>query len=142
MVQVLLCALKKKGLAPGKSCQPKDQPQISDEKESIRMRKNSTIRTSRKAPIHQLTEAEAERIAEKLAVSLENDAEDISLLVLLINHLEAVREDFVVFSSSTFSIKQKLFMGTIAMSDAQGQFEADALADRNNLLMWPTEKVA
>lgn len=106
------------------------------------MRKNTTNQPSRQALNHRLTEPEAERIAEKLACALENDAEDIALLLLLINHLEAIRDDFLEFSLSASSIKQKLFIGTSAASDAQSQFETEALATRGKLLMWPTEKVA
>lgn len=108
------------------------------------MPKNTTKRPSRLTLITPptLTEAEAERIAEKLGVALEHNSEDISLLLLLVNHLETIRDDPADFLSATFAIKQKLFLGTIAAEMAQEHFESQAMASRGDLLMWPTEKIA
>lgn len=107
------------------------------------MNKSTTKPTSRKAskpPL--LTDAEVERIAEKLATALEHDAEEIALLLLLVGHLERVREDAVAFGSVVFEIKKKLFIGTCAAEDAQQRFEAEALAKRGTLLAWPSEQAA
>ena len=104
------------------------------------MRKNTISRTSRQVPNRQLSEAEAERIAEKLAVSLEHDSDDIAMLLLLIGHFEQCREDFGEFESAVAAIKRALFTGTCASDDALTQFEAQAVASRTNLLMWPGER--
>lgn len=108
------------------------------------MSKNTTNRLPRKVlkPQIVLTEAEAERIAEKLAVALEHRPDEIGLLLVLVNHLEHVRDDPGAFEDATFAVKRALFIGTPAADLAQEQFESRAMATRGTLLMWPSEKVA
>lgn len=108
------------------------------------MTKNTTNQKPRKAPSSQfaLTEAEAERIAEKLAASLDHDSDDIAMLLLLVNHFEHCREDFGKFTSVVSAVKRTLFVGTSAADLAREQFESHAIATRGNLLMWPNERAA
>lgn len=104
------------------------------------MRKPTTKRKPRLSP--QLTEAEVGRIAEKLAVALENNSDDVALILLLVNHFERVRQDAGEFESAAFTMKRALFIGTSVADEAQERFESNAMATRGNLLMWPDEKAA
>lgn len=107
------------------------------------MPKSSIKTAARQVPIPAiLSIPEAERIAQKLAIALEYETESIALLLLLINHLEAVREDMIEFTNATFSVKQKLFVGTTAASNAQTAFETKAMMKRGDLLLWPSERTA
>lgn len=103
--------------------------------------KNSTVRKLKSQPKPQLTDDEVKRLAEKLAVAVEHDSEDIALLTLLFTHLEN-QPDRVGILNEIYMIKQYLFVGTNEADDAQKQFQADAYKNRDNLLMWPFERSA
>jgi hypothetical protein len=102
--------------------------------------RNSNVRRLKTQPKPQLTHDEVKRIAEKLAVALEHDAEEIALLTLLFDYLQGVEPQFLW--GAIYTIKSYLFVGTNAMDDAQKQFQADAYANRGNLLLWPYEREA
>lgn len=100
--------------------------------------KQSTVRRLKTQPKPQLTDSEVQRIAEKLAVALEHDAEEIGLMTLLFDHLQSVEPTFLW--GTIYTIKKHLFVGTNAADSAQEQFQSDAYKNRGKLLMWPYER--
>lgn len=103
--------------------------------------RQSTARKLKSQPKQQLTSAEVQRIAEKLAVALEYDAEHIALIILLFDYLETVEnESRPLFSAHVYTIKKHLFVGTSAADNAQEKFQAEAFANRGTLLQWPGER--
>jgi len=102
------------------------------------MRKQSNVRKIKTQPKPVLTPRELQRIAEKLAVALEHDTEEIGLITLLFDHLENVEPNFL--SGEIYTIKKYLFVGTSEMDNAQEQFEKDAYKNRGKLLRWPGER--
>ena len=100
--------------------------------------KNSNVRKLKTQPKPQLTDNEVKRIAEKLAVTLEHDAEDIALITLLFDYLQGVEPQFLW--GAIYTIKSYLFVGTSAMDEAQEKFQSNAYANRGKLLMWPYER--
>jgi hypothetical protein len=86
-----------------------------------------------------LSPTEIRRIAEKLGVALEHDAESIALLTLLFDQLEQNRTSNEFFNI-THAVKTHIFIGTEAADDARSQFEANAYRNRGKLLLWPTER--
>lgn len=103
-------------------------------------RKSNTVRL-KPQPKPQLTDEEVKRLAEKLAVAVEHDSEDIALLTLLFTHLET-QPDRVGILNEIYMIKQYLFVGTSEADNAQKEFQAEAYKNRDNLLMWPFERSA
>src|SRR5688572_12251814 len=101
------------------------------------MRRSTVVRKSEPEP---LTNAELQRVAQKLAVALENNSEDIALLTLLFDHLEQVHCETSELSVAIYTIKKHLFIDTDAASQAQEAFEADAYANKGKLLRWPSER--
>lgn len=102
--------------------------------------KNSTVRKLKSQPNPVLTPDEVQRIAEKLAVALEHDEEEIGLITLLFDHIQNVDPNFLW--GTIYTIKKHLFVGTSAMDDAQLEFQKDAYKNRGTLLMWPYERSA
>lgn len=96
---------------------------------------NTTSPAKSKTPL--LSSHEVDRLAELLGAELEWDSSRISRFMLLVNHLESVREDFLEFDLAIFSIKQKMFSGTSESSDAQQAFETKVRQERGKLLRWP-----
>lgn len=102
------------------------------------MPKQTNIRRLKTKP--RLTPDEVQRIAEKLAVALEHNSENTSLMTMLFDHLQVVSNDHPDVWSSIYTIKRHLFAGTVEADDAQAQFQANAYANRGKLLMWPYER--
>lgn len=100
--------------------------------------KQSTARKPKSQPQQQLTDAEVQRIAERLAAILEYDEESIALITLLFDYLETVGPS--LFSGATYTIKKHLFVGTNAADYAQEKFQADAFVNRGKLLQWSGER--
>lgn len=103
--------------------------------------RNSNVRTLKSKPKPTLTGNEVKRLAEKLAVAVGHDSEEIGLLTLLFAHLES-QPDRVDVVNEIYTIKKYLFVGTDEADSAQEQFQADAYAQRGKLLMWPYEREA
>lgn len=101
--------------------------------------RQSTARKLKSQPKQQLNDSEVQRIAEKLAVALEYDGQNIALLTLLFDYLESLHRD-PLFSGAVYTIKKHLFVGTNAADNAQEQFQADAFKNRGKLLQWPYEQ--
>lgn len=89
-----------------------------------------------------LSHEEVQRIAEKIAVALEHDEEEISLITMLFDHLEQISDNRTQLGLALYDIKRVLFVGTIASDDAQKQFQVRAYQNRGKLLQWPYEKKA
>ncbi|HEY6242430.1 MAG TPA: hypothetical protein VIX17_00705 [Pyrinomonadaceae bacterium] len=89
-----------------------------------------------------LTHAEIERIADRLAVLLENDYEGIGLLTLLLAHLERIQFDRLNIDSVLQTTKRRLFAGSPDSEEAQDKFEEKLWRDRAELLKFPNEKGA
>lgn len=103
--------------------------------------KQSTARKPKSQPkTQQLTYKEVQRISEKLAVALEHDTENISLITLLFDYLESIQDDRVELSMAFYNIKRDLFVGTNASDDAQERFQSEAYRNKGKLLMWPSEQ--
>lgn len=98
----------------------------------------STVRKLKTQP--KLTEAELQRIAQKLASTLAHDPEKIGLLLMLFDQLELSRGIYINFYGIVSTIKQHLFIGTDASLNAQNEFQADAYRERGKLLLWPFER--
>lgn len=88
-----------------------------------------------------LTDTEVQRVAEKLAIAMEHDSQEIALLTLLFTHLEN-QSDRVGVVNEIYTIKKYLFVGTNEADAAQQEFQASAYANRGKLLMWPYESEA
>lgn len=104
-------------------------------------RKSNTARLNTQPQL--LDPDEIKRIAEKIAVRVEHDAEETALLLLFFDHLEALLEQpdtYTEIWSALYDFKQHLFIGTSAADDAQRQFQANAYANRGKLLLWPYER--
>lgn len=104
-------------------------------------RKSNTVRLYTQPQL--LEPDEIKRIAEKIAVRVEHDAEEISLLLLFFDHLEALAEKkdtYCEMWTALYDFKQHLFLGTSASDDAQRRFQANAYANRGKLLLWPYER--
>jgi len=104
------------------------------------MRKTAAVRKLKSQPKPQLTDAEVQRIAEKLAVALEHRAEDIGLITLLFDHLQTLVIEDEDISLPIYVIKRSLFVGTTEADEAQRQFQSRAYANRGTLLLWPYER--
>lgn len=105
---------------------------------NLTSRKRTTQRftdTSRR-----LTVPELQRLSEKLAIALNYDSDSIALLTLLFDHLEQLRNEPVLISSSIGTINDRLFVGTPEASEAQKQFSEEAFKNRGKLLLWPKER--
>lgn len=103
-----------------------------------------TTRKSKPQPVTpikpKLTLDEVQRVAEKIAVSLEHDSSDMALMMLLLDHLERTQRNAPEFSCAMITIKNAMFTGTIEASEAQDRFEANAYTNRGKLLLWPYER--
>jgi hypothetical protein len=103
--------------------------------------RQSNVRRIKTQP--KLTSEEIRRIAEKLAVRIEHDAEETALLLLFLTHLDALiqqRDSYLDIWSALYEFRQHLFLGTSAADHAQEEFQAKAYQDRGKLLMWPNER--
>jgi|ERR1051326_711232 hypothetical protein len=100
--------------------------------------KNSNVRKLKTQPKPVLNSDELQRIAEKLAVALEHNTEEISLMTLLFDHLQTIPANLLW--GEIYTIKKYLFVGTSEMDEAQERFQANAYANRGKLLMWPYER--
>jgi hypothetical protein len=101
--------------------------------------RNSNVRKLKSQPKPQLTSEEVQRLAEKLAVAVEHDSEEIALLMLLFTHLEN-QPDRVDVVNEIYTIKKYLFVGTNEADNAQDKFQSHAYANRGKLLQWPNER--
>lgn len=106
------------------------------------VQKDNTTKAFSQTPKYRplLSNAEVDRLASKLAVELECDEDRISLLLLLLNHLERAQSSPIDFDSALLAIKQRLFTGTSAAERAQEQFEKSARLAKGKLLLWPFEQ--
>jgi len=89
-----------------------------------------------------LTEHEIARIADRLAVLLENDSESIGLLILLLDHLERIQSDRLAIDSLVLTAKRQLYAGSNAAEEALEKFEDELWRERTELLKFPNEKGA
>jgi hypothetical protein len=90
-----------------------------------------------------LTSEEIKRIAEKLAVRMEHDAEEVGLLLLFVSHLEMLAEhkdSYLNLWSALYDFRKHLFIGCPAADSAQDQFQSETYAKRGKLLLWPYER--
>jgi hypothetical protein len=105
--------------------------------------KHSTARTKKpttdRSQERPLTDAELQRITERLAGVLFNDSEDIALLTILLNHLER-QPSIAEVANSVDAIKKHLFTDTNEADIARRAFQATALKNRGTLLLWPSER--
>lgn len=102
---------------------------------------NSNVR--KLAPKEQLTPAEVQRVAEKLAIALEHRTQDIGLLLMLFAHLQTVADNNLPdLEFAFYNIKQVLFTGTLEADAAQERFQSNAFKNRGRLLAWPVEMEA
>lgn len=117
-------------------------PKQKEPTEEIPMstRKSNTARLKSQTSQPKLTEAELQRIAQKLASTLAHDPEKIGLLLMLFDQLELSRGIYINFYGIVSTIKQHLFIGTDASLNAQNEFQADAYRERGKLLLWPNER--
>lgn len=100
--------------------------------------KNSTAHKLNTQPA--LTTNEVKRIAEELAMALNSDTKHISLLTLLLNHLDQLQDNGPMFAVTMSAIKNHLFINTSEGYNAQEKFQTDAYANRGKLLRWPYER--
>lgn len=105
-------------------------------------RKSTTTRLKAQPAFRLLTDDEIKRIAEKLAVRIEHDEEETALLLLWIQHLEALVEarEYNGLWSALYDFRKHLFLGCPAADAAQDAFQADAYRNRGKLLLWPYER--
>jgi hypothetical protein len=89
-----------------------------------------------------LTSAEIQRIAEKIAVEMEHDADRIALITLVISHLEHCYHNSLDPWDTLYTLRKYLFVGTSEMDRAQERFQSEAFKNRGRLLLWPSEREA
>lgn len=98
----------------------------------------SNVRKLKTQP--KLTDSELQRLAQKIAVALEHDPDEIGLLLMLFDQLELTQASYLDFYNIVSTVKQHLFIGTDASLNAQNEFQADAYRERGKLLLWPFER--
>lgn len=92
------------------------------------------------APKPLLTGEEVQRISQKLAIALEHNSAEISLVTMLFDHLETVSQHSPTdLEFALYDIKRFLFVGTAESDAAQQEFQSAAFANRGKLLKWPYE---
>jgi hypothetical protein len=96
--------------------------------------------TARKPKPQLLTDNEIRAIAEQLAMGVSHRTEDIALLTLLFDHIQALVSQGEDISSTIYEIKTVLFVDTDEAIAAQKRFQSDAYANRGKLLLWPNER--
>ena len=96
--------------------------------------KNSNVTKLKTQP--QLTHAEVQRLAGRLAQALGSDDKSIGMLTLLFDYI-ADQTHLVGVANEIDMIKKYLFVGSSAVEGAQKRFESDAYRNCGKLLRWP-----